>query len=98
MGSPSTSTADSSTNTGKSSIPRPAESTGKTSLDSKFSTKSKGVSQHSSENKKAMSKQAAGEQVSNENVLTPIAEVETAEPSPSKSPQDKPYVQFTNLL
>ncbi len=77
----------SSSNSGKSSIPRPGESTGKTSLDSKFSSNSKGVSQHSSENKKAISKQATGEGGSNENNLAPIAEVdclETPEPVPSK--------------
>lgn len=76
-----------SSNSGKSSIPRPGESTGKTSLDSKFSSKSKGVSQHSSENKKIVSKQATGEASSNENSLAPIAEVEcpeTPEPVPSK--------------
>jgi len=77
----------SSSNSGKSSIPRPGESTGKTSLDSKFSSKSKGVSQHSSENKKATPKQATGEGGSNENNLAPIAEVdclEAPEPVPSK--------------
>lgn len=77
----------SSSNSGKSSIPRPGESTGKTSLDSKFSSKSKGVSQHSSENKKVVSKQATGEGGSNENTLAPIAEVEcveTPEPVPSE--------------
>ncbi|TVY59181.1 Serine/threonine-protein kinase cbk1 [Lachnellula cervina] len=85
--SPSTSAGSSSVNSGKSSVPRPGESTGKTSLDSKFSTKSKGVSQHSSENKKATSKQTTPEGGSNENILTPIAEVETVEapvPIPSK--------------
>jgi protein-serine/threonine kinase len=79
--------AESTSNSGKSSIPRPGESTGKTSLDSKFSSKSKCVSQHSSENKKVLSKQATGERGSNENNLPPIAEVEcveTPEPVPSK--------------
>jgi protein-serine/threonine kinase len=87
-GSPSTSAGESSS--GKSSVPRPAESTGKTSLDSKFSTKSKGQSHNSSENKKAVAKQITGEGGSNENPLTPIAEVENAEtlepPVPSKLP------------
>jgi protein-serine/threonine kinase len=84
--SPSTS-PESSTNSGKSSLPRPGESTGKTSLDSKFSSKSKVISQHSSENKKVVSKQTAGEGGSNENNLAPIAEVEsveTPEPVPSE--------------
>jgi protein-serine/threonine kinase len=78
---------ESSINSGKSLIPRPAESTEKTSLDSKFSSKSKGVSQHSSENKKALSKLAPGEGGSNEHNLAPIAEVdcvETPEPVPSE--------------
>ncbi|TVY83433.1 Serine/threonine-protein kinase cbk1 [Lachnellula suecica] len=84
VGSPSTSTGDSSANSGKSSVPRPYESTGKTSLDSKFSTKSKGISQHSSENKKGIYKQATGEGGSNENALPPIAEIDIAEaPEPS---------------
>ncbi|KAF8866386.1 kinase-like protein [Acephala macrosclerotiorum] len=69
--------AESSINSAKSSVPRP--STGKTSLDSKFSAKSKAASQHSSDNKKSIAKQATGEGGSNENVLTPIAEVEMAE-------------------
>jgi hypothetical protein len=46
------------------------------------------MSQHSSENKKALSKQATGEGGSNENNLAPIAEVdgmETPEPVPSES-------------
>jgi protein-serine/threonine kinase len=81
------SSPESSTNSGKSSIPRPGESTEKTSLDSKFSSKSKGVSQHSSENKKVVSKFATGEGCSNENNLASIAEVEcleTPEPVPSE--------------
>lgn len=84
--SPSTS-AESSSNSGKSSVPR-QQSTGKTSLDSKFSAKSKVASQHSSDNKKAAIKQAAAEGGSNENVLSPIAEVEAfeaPEPVPSES-------------
>lgn len=83
--SPSNS-AESSSNGGKSTIPR--QSTGKTSLDSKFSAKSKAASQHSSDNKKAAVKQVTGESGSNENVLTPIAEVdavEAPEPVPSES-------------
>ena len=84
--SPSTSTRESSS--GKSSVPRPGESTGKTSLDSKFSTKSKGQSHNSSENKKTVSKQTPGEGGSFESPLTPIAEVEHSEalepPAPSK--------------
>jgi protein-serine/threonine kinase len=78
---------ESSINSGKSLIPRPAESTEKTSLDSKLSSKSKGVSQHSSENKKVLSKLATGEGGSNEHNLAPIAEVdcvETPEPVPSE--------------
>lgn len=101
VGSPSASAGDSSSNSGKSSIPRPYESTGKTSLDSKFSTNSKGASQHSSENKKAVSKQVTGEGGSNENALTPIAEVEiteTPEPIPSKPVRDQVYLHKTDLL
>jgi protein-serine/threonine kinase len=83
-GSPSTSAGESSS--GKSSAPRPGESTGKTSLDSKFSTKSKGISQHSSENKKIIARQMTGEGGSNENQLTTIAEVEICEePEPVPS-------------
>jgi len=81
-GSPSTSAGESSS--GKSSAPRP-ESTGQTSLDSKFSVKSKGVSQQSSENKTTV-KQMTGEGGSNDNLLTPIAEVERFEaPDPVPS-------------
>jgi protein-serine/threonine kinase len=101
VGSPSASAGDSSSNSGKSSIPRPCESTGKTSLDSKFSTNSKAASQHSSDNKKAVSKQATGEGGSNENALTPIAEVETTEtpePIPSKLCRDQVHSQVTNIL
>jgi protein-serine/threonine kinase len=89
-GSPSTS-AESSNNSGKSSVPRSGELTGKTSLfDSKYSQKSKIASQHSSENKKLLSKQATPEGGSNENSLTPIAEVEAPddpEPTPSEYPE-----------
>jgi protein-serine/threonine kinase len=88
-GTPSTS-AESSGNSGKSSVPRSGELTGKTSLfDSKYSQKSKIASQHSSENKKILSKQATPEGGSNENPLTPIAEVEVPEdpvPIPSECP------------
>ncbi|KAE8452152.1 hypothetical protein EG329_001619 [Mollisiaceae sp. DMI_Dod_QoI] len=72
--SSSPTSAESSSNSGKSSAPR--QSTGKTSLDSKSSAKLKVASQHSSDNKKATSKQATGEGSSNENILTTIAEVE----------------------
>jgi len=90
--SPSTST-ESSRNSGKSSLPRPGESTGKTSLDSKFSSsKSKAVSQHSSENKKILSKQTTGEGGSNENPLTPIAEVEAPE-----APEPVPSEHFSGF-
>jgi hypothetical protein len=86
-GTPSTSAESSS---GKSSVPRSGELTGKTSLfDSKYSQKSKIASQHSSENKKILSKQTTPEGGSNENPLTPIAEVDVPEdpvPTPSESP------------
>jgi len=96
-GSPSTSAGGSSINSGNSSIPRPGESTGKTSLDSKFSTNSKGVSHHSSENKKAASKQATAEGGSNENVLAPIAEVESVE-APEPIPSKLLQAQIHHLL
>ncbi|KAH8676810.1 kinase-like domain-containing protein [Tricladium varicosporioides] len=75
---PSTSGGSSGNNSGKSSVPRPAVSTGKTSLESKSSSKSNVVSasQHSSENKKIASQRAAIEAGSSENVLSSIAEVE----------------------
>ncbi|CZT03348.1 related to serine/threonine-protein kinase CBK1 [Rhynchosporium graminicola] len=81
-GSPSTST-ESSGNSGKSSIPRPGESTGKTSLDSKHSSKK--ASQHSSENKKLITKHATGDGFSSgDPVLSPIVESqETPEPVPT---------------
>ncbi|KAH6709397.1 kinase-like protein [Leptodontidium sp. MPI-SDFR-AT-0119] len=84
-GSPSTST-ESSRNSGKSSVPRPGDSTGKTSLDSKhFSSTSKKASQHSSENKKVITKQTTGDCCSNENpILAPIVESqETPDPVPT---------------
>ncbi len=78
-GSPSTS-ATSSTNSAP--VPRPGESTGKTSLDSKASTtKSKIGSQNSSENKKISTKGSG----SNESSLAPIAEVEAVTPVPTIS-------------
>jgi protein-serine/threonine kinase len=80
-GSPSSTSHSSS---GKSSTAPRVESTGKTSLDSKISMKSKGLSQHSSENKK-LQVEGGG---SHENALTPIAEVDMMdpEPIPSKCP------------
>ncbi len=85
-GSPSTS-LESGSNSGKSSVPRPGDSTGKTSLDSKFSSsKHKIASQHSSENKKIVIKQGTGDVSSNETsaLLAPIVEsLETPEPVPS---------------
>jgi hypothetical protein len=67
------------TNSGKWSVPRPAESSAKSSLDSKPSTKSKGVTQNSTENRKIVAKQTAAEGDTNEKLLTPIAEVESCE-------------------
>jgi hypothetical protein len=76
-----------STSNGKSSDPRPAQSTGKTSLDSKFSSKSIGIAQRSSENKKVMAKQLIPGDFgsSTELSLAPIAEVEMADPEPVPS-------------
>ncbi|KAI9640680.1 hypothetical protein NHQ30_010989 [Ciborinia camelliae] len=51
-----TSSAESTSNSGKSSGPDAKQSTQKTSLESKFSQKSTGTSPHSSENKKATPK------------------------------------------
>lgn len=89
-GSPSTS-AESGSNSGKSSNPnsRPGDSTGKTSLDSKFSaSKAKIFSQHSSDNKKVVAKQMVGERELNENAapLASIEEIVDPEPVPSKAP------------
>ncbi|EKD15529.1 serine/threonine-protein kinase cbk1 [Drepanopeziza brunnea f. sp. 'multigermtubi' MB_m1] len=86
-GTPSTST-ESRSNSGKSSVPRPGESTSKTSLDSKLSSqKYKMISQHSSENKKVVIKQPTGDcGGSNEHpvLLAPIVEsLETPEPAPT---------------
>ncbi|KAG4420171.1 hypothetical protein IFR04_006734 [Cadophora malorum] len=84
-GSPSTS-AESSRNSGKSSIPRPGDSTGKTSLDSKFSSKSKVGSQHSSENRKVATKHTTVRDCCSSEIpiLAPIVESqETPEPVPT---------------
>jgi hypothetical protein len=96
-GSPSISPSTSSS--GKSSVPRPYESTGKTSLDWKFSSASKAISQHSSENKKLVTKQGlAGDIGSNELPLTPIAEVESVEaPKPVPSMSMPILFQITHL-
>lgn len=79
----SPSSAESTSNSGKSSGPDAKQSTQKTSLESKFSQKSAGISQHSSENKKAMPKttnQAEGS--SAEGLLTPITENDNFECPP----------------
>jgi protein-serine/threonine kinase len=70
---------------GKSSTAPRVESTGKTSLDSKFSTNSKAVSQHSSEHKKLVEKKLADGGGSTENPLTSIAEVDLQDPEPVPS-------------
>ncbi|RAL66204.1 hypothetical protein DID88_005876 [Monilinia fructigena] len=81
------SSAESTSNSGKSSGPDAKQSTQKTSLESKFSQKSAGISQHSSENKKAAPKtmiQAEGS--SADGLLTPITEsdnVECPQPVPT---------------
>lgn len=80
-GSPSTSLSS----TGKSSTAPRVESTGKTSLDSKFSMISKAVSQHSSEHKKLAEKRLAEAGGSTENPLTSIAEVDLQDPEPVPS-------------
>lgn len=80
-GSPSTSLSS----TGKSSTAPRVESTGKTSLDSKFSMKSKAASQHSSEQKKLVEKRLAEAGGSTENPLTSIAEVDLQDPEPVPS-------------
>lgn len=88
----STTSAESSSNgksSAKSSVPGLGESTGKTSLDSKFSLIFKVPSQHSSEKKQTKAPKAMiVEGCSNENLLlTSIAEVDcldTPEPVPSK--------------
>ncbi|KAL3419052.1 Serine/threonine-protein kinase cbk1 [Phlyctema vagabunda] len=85
--SPPSSAGDSSN--GKSSKssgdPRPSQSTGKTSLESKVSTKSKVASPQSSENKKLIPED--GE--SPEGSLAPIAEVDTPLP-PTPEPEPTP--------
>jgi protein-serine/threonine kinase len=86
--SPSTSGGDSTSTGRKSSVPGPGLSTGKTSLDSKWSSKHNAVSNsaHSSENKKSVGKHTIAEVV-HENILSSIAEAETSAaetPSPSK--------------
>jgi protein-serine/threonine kinase len=80
-GSPSTSLSS----TGKSSTALRVESTGKTSLDSKFSMNSKGISQHSSEHKKLAEKKLAEHGGSTENPLTSIAEIDLQDPEPVPS-------------
>lgn len=84
-GSPSSTSHSSS---GKSSTAPRVESTGKTSLDSKISMSSKGLSQHSSENKK-LHVEGGG---SHENALTPIAEVDMMDPEPI--PSKCPVIDF----
>lgn len=88
--SPSTSGGDSNSTGRKSSAPGPGQSTGKTSLDSKWSPKCIGISHsaHSTENKKSSGK-TVGDLNTNENILTSIAETESyraESPSPSKFP------------
>lgn len=99
-GSPPTST-ESSRNSGKSGLsspPRPGESTGKTSLDSKFYTKSSKLgSQHSSENKKVAQKQELGETGSGENLLEPIAEVDLSD-APEPVPSEYFFSQCVSLI
>jgi protein-serine/threonine kinase len=90
--SPSTSAGDSTSTGRKSSAPGLGQSTGKTSLDSKWSSKHNVVSNsaHSSENKKSGAKQAMAEAGIDENILCSIAEAEShaAEiPVPSKCPR-----------
>ncbi|ESZ92914.1 hypothetical protein SBOR_6687 [Sclerotinia borealis F-4128] len=83
----SPSSAESTSNSGKSSGPDAQQSTQKTSLESKFSQKSAGISQHSSENKKVPPKtmnQAEG--CSADGLLKPITEndnVECPQPVPT---------------
>jgi len=83
-GSPSNSGNDLSS--GKSTIPRLGNSTGVTSVDSKASSKSKAILQHTAENKKTPALHAT-DGGSNEMQLTSIAEVEQCEeqdPVPSE--------------
>ena len=85
---PELSSSTSLSSTGRSSNIPLIESTGKTSADSKFSIKSKPMSQHSSEHKKLAERRFADGGGSNENLLTSIAEVDLqdSEPIPSKYP------------
>ncbi|KAM3077127.1 hypothetical protein ACMFMF_005041 [Clarireedia jacksonii] len=70
------SNVESTNNSAKSSLPGAGQSTEKTSLDSKFSnTKSAGVSQHSSENKKVHAQHVV--KGSPDDGLTPIAETDS---------------------
>ena len=84
------SSAESATNSGKSSGPDAKLSTQKTSLESKISQKSGGVSHHSSENKKIMQKNMNRVEVNSaEGILASITEgdsVECPQPVPSKFP------------
>jgi protein-serine/threonine kinase len=85
--SPSTSAGDSISTGRKSSAPGP--STGKTSLDSKWSSKHNVMSNsaQSSENKKSVGKHTVGDGGVNENILSSIAETEsyaTETPTPSE--------------
>ncbi|TGO56295.1 hypothetical protein BOTNAR_0226g00070 [Botryotinia narcissicola] len=74
------SSAESASNSGKSSGPDAKQSTQKTSLESKFSQKSVGVSHHSSENKKVMQKNMNQAEVSSaEGALASITEGDNTE-------------------
>ncbi|RDW78061.1 protein kinase-like protein [Coleophoma crateriformis] len=88
--SPPSSNGDSSTaKSSKSSAdPRPSQSTGKTSLESKLSVKSKPLSQQSSENRRHSPK----ESTSPEGSLAPIAEVDT--PITVRTPEPEPQPTF----
>lgn len=70
---------------GTSSTAPRVESTGKTSLDSKFSTNLKAVSQNSSEQKKLVEKKITDGGGSTEKLLTSIAEVDLQDPEPMPS-------------
>ena len=82
---PENSQSTSLSSIGKSSNTPRVESTGKTSLDSKFSMNSKVVSQHSSEHKKLVEKRLVDAGGSAENPLTSIAEVDLQDPEPVPS-------------
>ncbi|QSZ33910.1 hypothetical protein DSL72_005484 [Monilinia vaccinii-corymbosi] len=81
------SSAESTSNSGKSSGPDAKQSTQKTSLESKFSQKSAGISQNSFENKKATPKtMIKTEGGSADGLLTPITEsdnIECPQPVPT---------------